>query len=304
MVRAVLRHHTEVKTATPPKKPCRTSSFRIEAPPPLALLRRTSYSCKAPLVVIGGDPSGKGGSGFRTTCWTDVLEVNAPDPADAEIALARLYQDYWWPLYAFARRGGRSPQECEDLIQDFFVALVEKRRLGGLEREGGRFRSFLIKSLQNFMWNQHDRSHAIKRGGGVPMVQLDDAEVHYRPDAGSPAPEEQFDRDWAEQIVRIAKTLVQEEYTRAGKQQLFASLSPLLIRNVQTADYAALSVAHGMTVGALKVAIHRCRVRFAESVRAEIRRTVEVQGDVQDELRHLLKVIGSEQGIAAGPVGP
>ena len=253
-------------------------------------------------MAIEGDPGKKRSPGFCTTCWTDVLEVNAPDPAIAEIALARLYQDYWPPLYAFARRGGGSPQQCEDLVQDFFVALVEKRRLGALEREGGRFRSFLVKSLQNFIWNEHDRSHAIKRGHGVPLVQLDDAEVHYQPHAGSPALEEQYDRDWAQQIVRNAKTQLQGEYTRAGKQQLFASLSPLLIREVRNTDYAALGELHGMTVGALKVAIHRCRVRFAKAIRGEISRTVESPGDVQDELRHLLNVMGSEVANAAAPV--
>src|SRR5262245_37438758 len=107
---------------------------------------------------------------FCTTHWTVVLVAARPGTHGSQQAFARLYTEYWYPLYAYVRRRGFAPHQAEDITQDFFVRLLEKQSFAGLQREGGRFRSFLLSCLENYLANEWDRHHAQKRGGGqVPL---------------------------------------------------------------------------------------------------------------------------------------
>src|SRR5690349_17513182 len=113
---------------------------------------------------------------FLTTHWTVVLEASAATPNDSNDAFACLYRDYWYPLYTYIRRRGFPPPDAEDITQDFFVHLIEHRSLEGMERQGGKFRSFLLRSLDNFLANEWDRAHAQKRGAGLKPLPLDISE--------------------------------------------------------------------------------------------------------------------------------
>jgi len=163
------------------------------------------------------------GSQFTTTHWSVVLEAARPDSPGSVEAFARLYGDYWYPLYAYVRRRGRSPQEAEDLTQDFFVALFDRQRLHGLEREGGRFRSFLLKALQNFLANEWDRATALKRGGGCAISSLEeiDAESKYLRAPSHEKVEASFDRDWAFTLIEHAMENLETELVASGKKKLF-----------------------------------------------------------------------------------
>jgi len=232
---------------------------------------------------------------FTTTHWTVVMEAARPDAPGAMDAFARLYRDCWCPLYAYVRRRGRSPHEAEDLTQGFFVTLLERERLRGLERGGGRFRSFLLKALQNFLANEWDRASARRRGGGAPAVPLDevDAESRFLADLSLAAPEAGYERNWAFTVIRHAMQNLEHELRAAGKERLLGHLLPHLQGDRNGRPYAEIAANLGMSEGAVKVAVHRLRHRYGELLRAELARTVGREEEVEDELRHLLEVVST-----------
>jgi len=232
---------------------------------------------------------------FRTTHWSVVLEAARPGSPGGLEAFATLYRDYWYPLYAYVRRRGWSPHEAEDLTQDFLVALFERQRLAGLERGAGRFRSFLLKSLQNFLANAWDRAAALKRGGGFALIPLAevDAESRFLADATAGSPESSFERAWALTVIEHAMQHLDSELRAAGKERLWERLRPHLQGDRNGRPYAQIAAELGMTEGAIKVAVHRLRRRYGELLRAELARTVGAESEVADELRHLRTVVST-----------
>jgi RNA polymerase sigma factor (sigma-70 family) len=232
-------------------------------------------------------------SRFTTTHWSVVLEAARPDSPGGVDAFARLYRDYWYPLYVYVRRRGRSPQEAEDLTQDFFVSLIERQRLAGLEREGGRFRSFLLKSLQNFLANEWDRAMAQKRGGGRSIVSLDevDAESRILANSATETPEALFEQQWAFAIIEHAMQHLETELRSAGKELVFQQLRLQLQGDRGGRPYAEIAADLGMSESAVKTTVYRLRCRFGELLRAEVARTVGDEAEVESELRHLIEVV-------------
>ena len=232
---------------------------------------------------------------FTTTHWSVVLEAARPDSPGAVDAFAQLYRDYWYPLYAYVRRRGRSPHEAEDLTQDFFVSLIERQRLTGLEREGGRFRSFLLKTLQNFLANEWDRATAQKRGGGQSIVSLDeeDLESRYLADSATGAPEAEFDRHWAFAVIEHAMQHLEAELRSAGKESIFQQLRLHLQGDRGGRPYAEIAAVWGVSESAVKTTVHRLRRRFGELLRAEVARTISDDAEVEGELRHLIEMVSS-----------
>src|SRR5437867_4041273 len=142
---------------------------------------------------------------FHTTHWTEVLAAGAENSLEASEALARLCQTYWLPIYAFIRKRGHDPDQAQDLTQEFFAGFLEKRHVAQAVRARGRFRSFLMTSVENFLHNAHDRGQAQKRGGGKSLVSLDDqdAEARYldaRSDEADPAAA--FEQHWASTLLQ------------------------------------------------------------------------------------------------------
>lgn len=235
-----------------------------------------------------------GQSGFVTTHWSVVLLAGQEGKVpEAREAFAQVYLDYWYPLYAYVRRRGYAPPNAEDITQDFFVHLMEKKSLQGLEQFGGRFRSFLLRSLDNFLANDWDRRHAQKRGEGQPILSLNvnDGEAKYS--LAMPArdtPESLFERQWV--VTLLAKVLeaLRAECEKSGKAQLFEDLRLHLQGDRQGPAYAEVAARHGLTEGAIKVTVHRLRQRYGELLRAEIARTVSSPAEVDEELRHLISL--------------
>jgi len=238
-------------------------------------------------------PPAAGPAQFRTTHWTVVMEAARPDAPGAMDAFARLYRDYWFPLYAYVRRRGRSPHEAEDLTQGFFVTLLERERLRGLERGGGRFRSFLLKALQNFLANEWDRASARKRGGRQAILPLDDvdAESRFLADPTHLAPETGFERAWAFTVIEHATHNLESELRAAGKEKLLERLRPHLQGDRNGRPYAEIATDLGLTEGAVKVTVHRLRQRYGELLRAEVARTVGSEAEIAEELRHLIAIV-------------
>jgi|WetSurMetagenome_2_1015567.scaffolds.fasta_scaffold190468_1 RNA polymerase sigma factor (sigma-70 family) len=234
-------------------------------------------------------------TGFRTTHWTEVLEAAQPGKPEAVQAFARIYTDYWHPLYAYTRRRGCSPHEAEDVLQDFFARLLEKEALAGLEREGGKFRSFLLGSLKHFLANLWDRSHAQKRGNGQALLALDaeEGETRFlRLDAfDSRTPETIFEQQWTFTLLeRVMERLAQEQ-AAAGKAPLFEHLRPFLHGDHGGPPYAEVAGRLGLSEGAVKVAVHRLRQRYGRLLREQIATTVSTPEEVEAELRHLIEVV-------------
>jgi len=236
------------------------------------------------------------GAGFQTTHWTVVLTAAAGDDGTAaRDALARLCSAYWYPLYAFCRRQGRPPPDAEDLTQEFFARLLAKHGLASVRPEHGRFRSFLLASLKNFLANEREREQAQRRGGGRPLISLDAAEAEARyslepPD--SQTPEMVFERRWAFAVLERSMDALRRECAKEGKSALFEQLKGFLPGGHASGSRADLAAKRGVTVGAIDVAIHRLRQRFGALLREQVGETVSSEAEIKEEIRHLISVLG------------
>jgi len=229
---------------------------------------------------------------FPTTLWTVVLHASRDEPALGQAALAELCQAYWYPLYSFVRRRGYSPHDAQDLTQAFFAQLLEKRGLERVDPELGRFRTFLLASLKNFLANDWDKMEARKRGGGETIISLDEesaeSRFHHEP-SHELTPERHFERQWAMTLLDQVFDALRDEYHREGKSDLFDELKAVITGDAGT--YADMAAKLRRSEGAIKVAVHRLRRRYREVMRFRIAETVG-EGEVEDELRHLLAVLG------------
>lgn len=228
---------------------------------------------------------------FVTTQWSVVLAAQSSTPA-AEQALEKLCRIYWWPLYGFVRRQGHSPEEAQDLTQGFFAMLLERKDFEAARREKGRLRSYLLASLKNFLAKTHRRNLAVKRGGGCPLVPLDQLLAHERADmllADTFTAERIYERRWALTLLQQVLARLGEEYRAAGNGLLFEQLKPRL--SDEGSSQAAIAHALGMSENAVKQAFHRLRRRYRLLLRDEIAQTVAAADDVEDELRHFIAVL-------------
>lgn len=231
---------------------------------------------------------------FVSTQWGVVLAAGGPDPELQAAALEHLCRTYWGPLYAYVRRRGNGPEDAQDLVQEFFARLLEKRWLEGIERNGSRFRSFLLHALNGFLANQYDRVRAAKRGGGLERVPLDaeEAERGYSQALVTESTAEQvYDRRWALTVLEMAMNRVKQEVAGTGKERPFEILSPFLSREPEPGEYAAAASALGISAGAVGVSVHRLRQRYRECVRSVVAETVSDPAQVDEELTALLAVL-------------
>ena len=238
-------------------------------------------------------PKGSG-AWFVTTHWSVVLSAGRSDTPRAHHALERLCQTYWFPLYAYVRRRGHSPEDAQDLTQEFFARLLEGNRVRTADQQKGRFRSFLLAGLNNFLADEWDKSRAQKRGGGLRTVplQLDTAETRYGSEpVDHVTPEQSFERRWALTLLDDVLKRLGEEHEREGKADLFAALNPCLVGDRTSQPYLELAQRLGTTESAMKSAVHRLRRRYRQLLREEIANTVASPDEVDDELRHLFSVL-------------
>src|SRR4051812_29147892 len=158
--------------------------------------------------------------GFQTTHWTVVLAASTGDGTKTGEALASLCETYWYLLYAFVRRQGLSPHEAEDLTQEFFYRFLERHTIETVRPEAGKFRSFLLVCLKNFLANERSAARTQRRGGGQPLTSLDseDAETRYRLEfADNLTPEAVFERRWALAVLERTMDELHREYSAAKK---------------------------------------------------------------------------------------
>jgi RNA polymerase sigma factor (sigma-70 family) len=228
---------------------------------------------------------------FPSTQWSKILQAGAVASAPDSPELEALCRAYWPPLYSFLRRQGQSPHDAEDLVQGFLARLLAREDLAEVGPEKGRFRTFLLTSLRNFVIKQALRDKALKRGGGRTAISInaDEAERLCGPDLSAGSPEAAFDRRFAQAVVTRAFAALREEHRARGKEDFFTTVAPFL-DGAEPEGYEAAAAKLGMAPGTLAVAVHRLRGRLRELLRAEVRQLCTSAAEEEQELKHLLEV--------------
>jgi RNA polymerase sigma-70 factor (ECF subfamily) len=233
------------------------------------------------------------GSDFTTTHWTVVRQAIGDSP-QAAAALETLARAYWYPLYAYVRRSGNSPHDAQDLTQAFFARLLERGYIQLADRNQGRFRTFLLSSLKNFLINEWKRENRERRGGGQEIFSLDDETAETRfaaePFVEQP-PDSLYDRGWAATLLDRALASLRSEFEQSGKLDLFERLKVFVWGDKCALSYSEMAVQLNTTDGAVKTSVCRLRQRYGELLRAEVAQTVSTPDEVNDELRYLISVV-------------
>lgn len=231
---------------------------------------------------------------FATTRWSLVRAAGGLPGVQAQQALETLCETYWFPLYAYVRRQGSSAADAEDRVQSFFAFILEGKLFAAADPHRGRFRSFLLRSLQNFLHAEHRDATTQKRGGGRVLQSLDStlAEERYsRGPALTDTPERLFEREWALTLLNMTLQQVRDDYAARGQANLYAALEAHLRQDHSAIPYAELGVTLNMSEEAVKSAAHRLRKLYRERLRAAVADTLSDESEVDEELRLLLQAV-------------
>jgi RNA polymerase sigma-70 factor (ECF subfamily) len=244
---------------------------------------------------------GAGEQIFATTHWSLVLAAGGAESPATSQALERLCAAYWYPLYAYVRRQGRSQEDAQDLTQEFFRRLLAHNYLRFADRNRGRFRSFLLTSLKHFLINEWAKANSEKRGGGQRTLSLDEviAESRFAAEpAVSQPPDALFDRGWADVLMERAMAALRAEFEESGKLPTFERFEVYAFGQKSALPYLEMARELGMTEGTVRVAMHRLRQRYGDLLRAEVAQTVATPAEVNEELRYLVSVIRDRPAIS------
>jgi RNA polymerase sigma factor (sigma-70 family) len=230
---------------------------------------------------------------FHTTHWSLVLAAAYRNQApEGRTALAELCRAYWYPLYAHVRRRGFDPEDARDLTQSFFLHLIEHEALTRVDSRKGKFRSFLLASLNNFLSVAHRHDNAIKRGGGHELLSLDvaDAEGRYRFEpADQLSAEQTFDARWALSLLNESMRQLEEQY--GENSQTFKVLQTFMLPGSETVSYEEAAATLGVSIPAVKTLIYRLRQQYTTFLRKEVARTLADPADIDAEISYLCQVL-------------
>jgi RNA polymerase sigma-70 factor (ECF subfamily) len=238
----------------------------------------------------------EGGASFETTHWTLILQAGQGEPSESrDKALSQFCESYWPPLYAFLRHRRYSSADAQDLVQAFFVHLVEKNILERADREKGRLRSFLLSSLQNFLINEHERATTLKRGGNFRILSLDDslAEVEAAMPAAAHLDDMScYDLTWATNVVTRAWQNLTDAVNAEGKTQWLQELKPFVAGGADALpNQEEVAERFGVPVATLRTWISRLRQRYRAALLAEVASTVANPEDVEEEMKYLHRLL-------------
>ena len=236
---------------------------------------------------------GEAARSFHTTHWSVVLEAGGSD-GSARTALETLCRNYWYPLYAFVRRRGYDTHQAQDLTQEFFTRLLASESLKTAQPERGRFRTFLLGALKNFLANDWRDAHRLKRGGGAEFLSWDELDPERRyalEPADRASAESLFDRRWAQAVVSGALARLEAELRREGTAERFVALKVFLQGDGEADSYASAAARLGLSEAATKSAIFRMRRRYGELIREEIAQTVATPAEVEAEIQYLIALL-------------
>jgi RNA polymerase sigma factor (sigma-70 family) len=240
---------------------------------------------------------------FAATHWSVIVAAGntQTDPDTASAALAQLCQTYWPPLYTYVRSRGYSVHDAQDLTQGFFAYLIEHKIHLRADRQLGKFRSFLLASLKHFLSHAREREQTLKRGGGREFVPLDEGRAEaaeslfqtHCSSGRSALPEDRlFEKTWAETLIETALDRLAAAYKAEGKEDLFERLQAFLTGGAQPLpSYSELAARLSVAESTIRSHVTRLRAHYREMLRAEVRRTVNTEEEVDEELRELLRVL-------------
>ncbi|HOW74018.1 MAG TPA: sigma factor [Phycisphaerae bacterium] len=240
-------------------------------------------------------PSSASGASFPSTHWSMVLGAGLGDAAGSQELLAELCRKYWYPLYAYVRRRGYRWEDAQDLTQEFFARFLARKYLSLADPRRGRFRTFLLASLQHFLNDEWDQARATKRGGGSTPFSWDAAQAeerYLREPADDLTPERVYERRWAATLLGEVLARLRQEYVVAEKGLQFDALNAYLSDIDEAAPYARIAGQLGLSENAARAAVFRLRTRYRQILLGEIARTVQHPGDVEDEIRQLFAAFG------------
>src|ERR1043165_9396372 len=216
-------------------------------------------------------------AGFLTTQWSVVLRAGRGADTTAHPALAQLCERYWLPLYAYVRRHKTDRQEAQDLTQEFFARLLEKKTVARANPERGRFRAFLLASLKHFLANEWNRARTQKRGGQSKQISFDwnrgESRLKLEP-AQTLTPERLFEREWALQLLELVFEKLRAQYAAAGKSRQFEALHGFLRGERSDEGYAAAARELKQTEGAVRQEAHRLRKAYRALLKDERSQTL------------------------------
>ena len=238
----------------------------------------------------------EGGAGFQTTHWTMILRAReTQSDGAAQKALSNFCEAYWPPLYAFVRHRGHASPEAQDLVQGFFAHVLEQNTLSRADRDKGKLRTFLLGSFQNYLFNEYDRSRALKRGGGKQILSIDE----YLPEAEASIMDTMhlsdsaaYDLVWASNVVRRAWQHLESDFEKEGKTEWLEVLRPFVAGGGKTPlsqDEAAQKL--GVPIATLRTWLSRLRQRYREAMRAEVASTVSGPAEIDQELHYLYQIL-------------
>lgn len=229
---------------------------------------------------------------FLTTSWTQVRQAGVGGE-ESRVAWSSLCELYWYPVYAHVRRRGLRSEDAEDVTQSFFAWLLEANIISRADQARGRFRTFLLTAMDQFLIRRHEYESAAKRRPERPLLSLsvDAAERRFSLEPATESSiERQFDRAWALAILDRAMERLGEEWREGGKAARFDALRPFVAGD-ESAAVHSVAARLGLGEGAVRVAVHRLRARFASLLREEVGRTLDGEGEIDDELRHLREAL-------------
>ena len=230
---------------------------------------------------------------FNTTHWSVVLLAGQGQSPESAEALEKLCRIYWPPMYAFIRSRGHRQEDAQDLTQEFFRLLLERHDFDAVDPRKGKFRTFLLSALSHFLSNQRDRTTALKRGGGKPLISLDELQAEscrVEPASGL-SPDKLFDVRWATTVLERALIELEQELTAAGRAGQLGELRHFLTDDPDDGDYASAAARLGIPRQTVAVLVHRLRRRYRELVRAEVAQTVSNPLELEQEMRHLFQAL-------------
>lgn len=234
---------------------------------------------------------------FHTTRWTVIAACRQIDKDRAREALAELCQAYWQPVYLCIRAHGHSAHDAQDLTQEFFLHLLKGTWLEHLDEAKGRFRAYLSTALRNFLRKQWRRTWTLRRGRGCTLVPIEAAEAEQTYElalATRTTPELLYERQWARVVIDQTLQQLRIEMKAAGKETFFDHFDAILGAETHDFPFAGMARSMNLKVGALHGALRRWRQRYHTLMREEIARTVVSKVEIEEELRHLQKVVSQD----------
>ncbi|MEK7794539.1 MAG: sigma-70 family RNA polymerase sigma factor [Candidatus Hydrogenedentota bacterium] len=231
---------------------------------------------------------------FEPTRWSLIVAAGQRGGRDGPGALEELCKVYWAPIYAFIRRKGYSTEAAEDLTQGFLTSLIERNSLSSADPVRGKFRTFLLACVQNYLAKELRRENTEKRGGKViftPLRGLDQIERLAIQAAHDRTPEQSFERQWALTVLAQSLKRLEENWKKKGKAEEFEALKPVLTGELGKVPYGELAERLKRTPNAVKILVHRLRTNFGQVLREEIAQTLTENEDTDAELRYLLEVL-------------